>query len=244
MYLDFKVNGDIDCPFMVMNFEGDKDEKEWFAVLNEFCENGTNAMFCQIVNAMKARLDEYEAKARALPWRNRAFSHRAAHLWSGEISAFLRTVAGIDIRKECLAGRIEVLVRSSYRQVVFDAADDFDSILPWDRDIILALDDDAKIHNLSRVVFRCKPSIEALENALVDAFGGDEPKNAAPANPTELYCVVDEDRRIMAENILNELGLTVDEAVNIFFAQVVIQRGIPFPIVAYNLDDQERRGDR
>lgn len=244
MYLDFKVNSDIDCPFMVMNFEGDKDEKEWFAVLDEFCENGTNAMFCQIINAMKARLDEYEAKARALPWRNRSFSHRAAHLWSGEISAFLRTVAGIDIRKERLASRIEVLVKSGYRQVVLNDADDFDSILPWDRDIILALDDDAKLHSLSRVVFRCKPSIEALENVLVDAFSGNEQKDSAPSNPSELSCVVDNGKWIMAENVLDELGLTVDEAVNIFLAQVVIQRGIPFPIVAYNLDDQERRGDR
>lgn len=41
---------------------------------------------------------------------------------------------------------------------------------------------------------------------------------------------VDPDKRRQAEDVLSRLGLSTGEAINIFLSQVVIQRGLPFPV--------------
>lgn len=41
---------------------------------------------------------------------------------------------------------------------------------------------------------------------------------------------VDPDTRREAEEVLSRLGISTGEAINIFLNQVVIQRGLPFPV--------------
>ena len=41
---------------------------------------------------------------------------------------------------------------------------------------------------------------------------------------------VNPDKRQEAENVSNELGITTGDAINLFLSQIVIQRGLPFPV--------------
>lgn len=41
---------------------------------------------------------------------------------------------------------------------------------------------------------------------------------------------VDPEKRRQAEGVLEELGISTGEAINIFLSQVVIQRGLPFAV--------------
>jgi len=41
---------------------------------------------------------------------------------------------------------------------------------------------------------------------------------------------VNPEKRREAEELLGELGISTGEAINIFLSQVVIQRGLPFPV--------------
>lgn len=50
------------------------------------------------------------------------------------------------------------------------------------------------------------------------------------AKPTDLYIKLEPELKEQAELILEQLGIPVSNAINIFLRQVVIQRGIPFEI--------------
>jgi DNA-damage-inducible protein J len=41
---------------------------------------------------------------------------------------------------------------------------------------------------------------------------------------------IDPELKAVVENILSELGMTTSEAINIFFKQVALQKGLPFPV--------------
>ena len=51
---------------------------------------------------------------------------------------------------------------------------------------------------------------------------------------------VNPDKRQEAEHVLNELGISTGDAINLFLNQIVIQRGLPFPVTTQqhlNLDN-------
>lgn len=48
---------------------------------------------------------------------------------------------------------------------------------------------------------------------------------------------VDARRRARVQRILGQLGLTVNQAVNMLFAQIELRRAIPFPIVLTDLSE-------
>ena len=50
------------------------------------------------------------------------------------------------------------------------------------------------------------------------------------AKTTNLYVRLDPDLKKQAETILEQLGIPVSNAVNIFLKQVVMQRGLPFDV--------------
>ena len=41
---------------------------------------------------------------------------------------------------------------------------------------------------------------------------------------------MDEELKAEAEDILHQLGLTTSQAINLYFSQIVLQRGMPFDV--------------
>lgn len=54
--------------------------------------------------------------------------------------------------------------------------------------------------------------------------------NCAGMKTEILRTRIDPKMRRQAENVLGKLGISTGEAINIFLNQVVIQRGLPFPV--------------
>jgi len=50
---------------------------------------------------------------------------------------------------------------------------------------------------------------------------------------------ITQDLKKSAENVLRELGITPSEAINIFYAQIVLQQGIPFEVNLETGDTEE-----
>jgi len=50
------------------------------------------------------------------------------------------------------------------------------------------------------------------------------------AKTDTVYMRIDPKLKTNAETVLNQLGLTPNEAINIFLNQVVLQRGLPFAV--------------
>ena len=48
------------------------------------------------------------------------------------------------------------------------------------------------------------------------------------AKTANLYARIEPDVKEQAENILNTLGIPVSNAINMFYKQIILQRGIPF----------------
>lgn len=57
-------------------------------------------------------------------------------------------------------------------------------------------------------------------------------------NDVMLTITVDREAKEAAERVCKELGLTLNDAINLFLKQVIIQRSIPFPIT---LDRYEKQ---
>ena len=45
-----------------------------------------------------------------------------------------------------------------------------------------------------------------------------------------LYARIEPDVKEQAENILNALGIPVSGAINMFYKQIILQRGLPFDV--------------
>jgi len=56
-------------------------------------------------------------------------------------------------------------------------------------------------------------------------------KEAAIMPEARLSVRVDKDIKQRAENVFNELGLTMSSGINLYLNRVVAQRGIPFPLM-------------
>ncbi|MBO9483182.1 MULTISPECIES: type II toxin-antitoxin system RelB/DinJ family antitoxin [Gammaproteobacteria] len=50
------------------------------------------------------------------------------------------------------------------------------------------------------------------------------------AKETTVRARIDEPLKQEAEEILRRLGLTTSQAINIYFSQIVLQRGMPFDV--------------
>ena len=50
------------------------------------------------------------------------------------------------------------------------------------------------------------------------------------AKSANLYARIEPEVKKQAENILNELGIPVSGAINMFYKQIIIQRGLPFEV--------------
>lgn len=50
------------------------------------------------------------------------------------------------------------------------------------------------------------------------------------AKTANLYARIKPDVKEQAENILSALGIPVSNAINIFYKQIILQRGIPFEV--------------
>jgi len=47
---------------------------------------------------------------------------------------------------------------------------------------------------------------------------------------TQITARIDAESKKGAQEVLNYLGLTMSEAISIYFKQIILRRGIPFPI--------------
>ena len=45
-----------------------------------------------------------------------------------------------------------------------------------------------------------------------------------------LYARIEPDVKVQAENILSSLGIPASNAINMFYKQIILQRGIPFEV--------------
>ena len=50
------------------------------------------------------------------------------------------------------------------------------------------------------------------------------------AKETTVRARIDEDLKAEAEDILKQLGLTTSQAINLYFSQIVLNRGMPFDV--------------
>lgn len=50
------------------------------------------------------------------------------------------------------------------------------------------------------------------------------------AKTANLYARIEPDVKEQAESILNSLGIPVSNAINMFYKQIILQRGIPFEV--------------
>ncbi|MGI2029477.1 type II toxin-antitoxin system RelB/DinJ family antitoxin [Endozoicomonas acroporae] len=50
------------------------------------------------------------------------------------------------------------------------------------------------------------------------------------AKETTVRARIDESLKQEAEDILRQLGLTTSQAINLYFSQIVLQRGMPFDV--------------
>ena len=50
------------------------------------------------------------------------------------------------------------------------------------------------------------------------------------AKETTVRARIDEELKAEAEDILKQLGLTTSQAINLYFSQIVLQRGMPFNV--------------
>ncbi|WP_067517405.1 type II toxin-antitoxin system RelB/DinJ family antitoxin [Endozoicomonas ascidiicola] len=50
------------------------------------------------------------------------------------------------------------------------------------------------------------------------------------AKETTVRARIDEELKEQAEDILRKLGLTTSQAINLYFSQIVLQRGMPFEV--------------
>lgn len=50
------------------------------------------------------------------------------------------------------------------------------------------------------------------------------------AKTANLYARIEPEVKEQAENILNSLGIPVSNAINMFYKQIILQRGIPFEV--------------
>ncbi|WP_066013933.1 type II toxin-antitoxin system RelB/DinJ family antitoxin [Endozoicomonas atrinae] len=50
------------------------------------------------------------------------------------------------------------------------------------------------------------------------------------AKETTVRARIDESLKLEAEDILRQLGLTTSQAINLYFSQIVLQRGMPFDV--------------
>ena len=58
------------------------------------------------------------------------------------------------------------------------------------------------------------------------------------AKETTVRARIDEDLKAEAEDILKQLGLTTSQAINLYFSQIVLQRGMPFDV---RLPDEKKK---
>ena len=56
------------------------------------------------------------------------------------------------------------------------------------------------------------------------------------ARTAQINARTEKDLKVEVEIILKDLGLTTSEAINIFFRQVKLRRGLPFPVEIPNED--------
>ena len=50
------------------------------------------------------------------------------------------------------------------------------------------------------------------------------------AKETTVRARIDEELKAEAEEILHQLGLTTSQAINLYFSQIVLRRGMPFEV--------------
>ena len=50
------------------------------------------------------------------------------------------------------------------------------------------------------------------------------------AKSANLYARIEPEVKEQAENILNKLGVPVSNAINMFYKQIILQRGLPFEV--------------
>lgn len=50
------------------------------------------------------------------------------------------------------------------------------------------------------------------------------------AKETTVRARIDEELKVEAEEILHQLGMTTSQAINIYFSQIVLHRGMPFDV--------------
>ncbi|WP_461537085.1 type II toxin-antitoxin system RelB/DinJ family antitoxin [Spongorhabdus nitratireducens] len=66
----------------------------------------------------------------------------------------------------------------------------------------------------------------------------DKDKGITMAKETTVRARIDIELKTEAEEILHQLGLTTSQAINLYFSQIVLQRGLPFGI---NLPGSEEK---
>ncbi|CAM3527628.1 type II toxin-antitoxin system RelB/DinJ family antitoxin [Parendozoicomonas haliclonae] len=60
------------------------------------------------------------------------------------------------------------------------------------------------------------------------------------AKQTTVRARIDESLKQDAEDILKQLGLNTSQAINLYFSQIVLRRGLPFDV---SIPDEERSSD-
>ena len=58
------------------------------------------------------------------------------------------------------------------------------------------------------------------------------------AKETTVRARIDEDLKQEAEDILKQLGITTSQAINIYFSQITLRKGLPFDVA---LPDEKKK---
>lgn len=61
------------------------------------------------------------------------------------------------------------------------------------------------------------------------------------AKETTVRARIDEELKTEAEDILHQLGLTTSQAINLYFSQIVLQRGMPFDVRLPESDGKKKQ---
>ena len=61
------------------------------------------------------------------------------------------------------------------------------------------------------------------------------------AKETTVRARINEDLKAEAEDILHQLGLTTSQAINLYFSQIVLRRGMPFDVRLPDTKDKKKR---
>lgn len=222
MYIDIDSYDKINGPIISFVFETKLDAVVWCSIFDEHAEQIQNQRFTDAASA----LSDLVCIVRNSPTSIDLMLDKA------DTISFIEGILEMPVDLSTIDK-----IGKSMGRLVFDDEIQMQKILmdPSKKSVLDYLVADSKEAGVCRIVFRSHASIKALRDTLLDLINSnnvssanDNGNNTPVSQETVLRLFTD--KKDKAEAILNDLGLSLDEGVNIFLAKVVNYNGIPFSI--------------